>query len=293
MSTPSTAIAPEMINEFKEMVRQEWTDPATVAAWGKWRVPMSVQTAETTTAIVQAAQIAPGMQVLDIASGTGEPLRAVARLVGPAGHVTAADLGAGMLSVAEESAREAGLHNITFRQADAHALPFAGNSFDRVTCRFGVMYFADAPHAFSEIYRVLKPGGRVAFIAWGQLQDNPFMLCSLGPLFKRVQVPPPPPGAPTPFKYGAPGSLSSDLEGAGFKRVEEETRQMAFPWPGTPDNLWEHFQDVAAPFRPIIESLPPNEKAAAISEILDGYRQFYDGHQINMPASIVVASAVK
>jgi len=293
MTTQSTAIAPEIIEQYKDMVRHEWTEPETVAAWRKWRASMSVQTAETTKALLQAAQLAPGMQVLDIASGTGDPLLSVARLVGPAGHVTASDQGAEMLAVAEESVREASLRNVTFRQADAHSLPFADNSFDRVTCRFGAMYFADALQAFGEIRRVLKPGGRVAFVAWGQLQDNPFMLASLAPLFKRVQVPPPPPGAPTPFKYATPGSISSDLEEAGFKGIEEETRELPFPWPGSPENLWEHFQEVAAPFRPIIQSLPPDEKAAAVNEILDAYRQFYDGHRINMPASLVIASAVK
>lgn len=289
----TTAIAPEMIDQFKEMVREEWADPITVQAWRKWRAPLGTLTAEATAALVQAARLAPGMQVLDIASGTGDPLVTVARLVGPAGHVTASDLSADMLAVAEESAREAGLRNISYRQADAHNLPFADNSFDRVTCRWGVMYFADAPQALHEIYRVLKPGGRAAFVAWGQLNDNPYMVCSLGPLFKRVQVPPPPTGAPTPFKYASPGLLTSDLEGVGFKQVEEETREMAFPWPGSPENLWEHFQEVAAPFRPIIESLPPDEKSAAVREILDGYRQFYDGHRINMTTSQVVASAVK
>ena len=47
---------------------------------------------------------------------------------------------------------------------------------------------------------------------------------------QRVQVPPPPPGAPTPFKYAAPGSISADLEEAGFKGIEEETRELPFPW---------------------------------------------------------------
>jgi ubiquinone/menaquinone biosynthesis C-methylase UbiE len=289
----TTATSPEMINAFKQMVREEWDDKRTVEAWRRWRTQFRVQTAEVTRLILQAAEIAPGMQVLDIASGTGEPLRSVAKIVGPAGHVTSTDLSASMLRVAEESATEDNLHNITYQQADAHALPFADNSFDRITCRWGVMYFGDPQQALSEIRRVLKRGGKVAFTAWGPLEENPFMIGSLGPLFKRVQVPPPPPGAPTPFKYAAHGSLTVALEGVGFKDVAEETEQVSFPWPGSPENLWEHFQDVAAPFRPIIESLSLEERKSATEEIQATYRQFYDGQQINMPAVIVVASAVK
>jgi len=191
--------------------------------------------------------------------------------------VTATDLGSGMLAVAEEGARAHGLTNLTFRQADAHALPFADETFDRVTCRFGAMYFADSPTAFREIYRVLKPGGRAAFIAWGAMVENPLMLCCAGPFFKRAAPPPPPPGAPTPFKFAAPGTLAGELRGAGFSPVEEETRTLPLPWPGSPENLWEHFRDIAAPFRPIIEGLSEAEREAAIGEVLSGSRHLQVG----------------
>ena len=85
MSTPE---APS-VEQFKEVIVQEWTDPNTVAAWSKWHSKFAVQSAQAKEAIVQAAQDEPGMHVLDIASGTGEPALTLAELVGPECHVTA------------------------------------------------------------------------------------------------------------------------------------------------------------------------------------------------------------
>ena len=288
-----TTTANPMVEQFKAMVREEWTDAETVAAWRKWKAPFTVQTHAAKEAIIAAAQIAPGQFVLDIASGTGEPALTIAAMVGSAGHVTATDLGAGMLAVAEEDAHAHGLKNLTFQQADAHALPFADASFDRVTCRFGAMYFADSPTAFREIHRVLKPGGRAAFVAWGTFDANPMMMACIGPFFTRVAPPPPPPGAPTPFKFAPSGTLAGELRAAGFTHVDEETQTVSLPWPGPPEELWQHFRDIAAPFRPLIDGLSEAEREAAIGEVLAGLRQFYDGERVNTPASIVVASAVR
>jgi ubiquinone/menaquinone biosynthesis C-methylase UbiE len=99
-----------------------------------------------------------------------------------------------MLAVVEDHARRRGLVNMTFQQADAEALPFPSHRFDVVTCRFGIMFCPNAGQAFREIARVLKPGGRAAFIVWGPFDQNPyFTSCSLAKiahssLFDRVTL---------------------------------------------------------------------------------------------------------
>ena len=284
---------PGRTEQFKEQIRAEWTDAATVAAWRKWRPKFVEQSCEATDAILQVSQVAPGMRVLDLASGTGEPALALARAVGPEGHVTATDLGPGILTVAQENARQAGLTNLTFREADAHALPFPDQTFDRATCRFGVMYFADVGQALREIRRVLKPEGLVALTAWGPLEQNPFLLGALEPFLRRVTVPPPPPDAPHPFKFAAQGSLAEELERAGFQRVAEQFRTINWAWPGPPEELWEHFREVAVPFHPIMDSLGSDQRRQAINEVVETYRRYYDGQRVNSPAVIVVASAVR
>jgi SAM-dependent methyltransferase len=291
--TGMTTTAAPTIERFKETVRQEWTDEANVAAWSRWKAPIAVQTQALTDAIIVAAQLAPGQHVLEVAGGTGDVALTIATLVGPTGSVTETDLGLGMLAVGDAEARARGVTNVTFQQADAHALPFPDASFDRVTCRLGVMYFADSLTALREIRRVLKPGGRAAFVAWGPLAANTFFLTCVGPIAKRVAPAPPPPGAPTPFTYAEAGTLAGELRDAGFRRVEEETRTMALVWPGPPEELLQYFRDTAAPFRPLIAGMSGAERDAAFAEIIAGARSFFDGARITMPAAVVVACAVR
>jgi ubiquinone/menaquinone biosynthesis C-methylase UbiE len=293
MEIPARTSETSNIERFKEQVRAEWTDSATVSAWRKWQAKSIVQTRGATDAIVQVAQVAQGLRILDLASGTGEPALTLARAVGPEGHVTATDLGPGMLALAEDNAAHAGLTNLTFQLADAHALSFPAGIFDRVTSRFGVMYFADAGHALREIHRVLKSGGLVALAAWGPLEQNPISVTALRPFLKRTSIAPPPPGAPHPFRFASPGSLSQELERAGFEQVEEQLRTINFSWPGPPEELWEHFREIAVPFRPIMDTLTPDQRQQAISEVIEGFGGYYDGQRVNAPAAVVLATGVR
>lgn len=109
--------------------------------------------------------------VLDIASGTGEPGLTIATLI-PDGKVIITDLSAGMLEIAEENARRRGIHNVETKACDVCELPFADNSFDAVSCRFGFMFFPDMLLAAKEIFRVLKPGGRIVATVWNGSEKN-------------------------------------------------------------------------------------------------------------------------
>src|SRR5258708_19434704 len=137
------------------------------------------------------------MRFLDLASGGGDPALSIAAAVGPSGRVTASDMGPGMISLAQELARKKGLPNIEFREANAESLPFADASYDVLTCRFGIMFFPDLGKALRECFRVLKPGGRAAFVAWGK-KEQPFFAATAAILLKHVPFPPPPPTPPPP-----------------------------------------------------------------------------------------------
>ncbi len=152
------------VERFKRQTYDEWQSPEIAAAYRKWEAQETAWGSKATELIVERARVAPGMTVLDLASGHGEPALALARAVGPTGHVTATDQGPALLTIAEERARRAGLTNMTFRVADAHELPFPDGAFDRVTSRFGLMYFVELPRALGEVRRVLKPGGRATFL---------------------------------------------------------------------------------------------------------------------------------
>src|SRR4029077_20646850 len=221
MSAPD----PAKIQKFREHLHQEWTGDRTIAAWRKWHAQIAAFTHGATEAILEAAHLGPGMRVLDLASGVGDPALSIAAEVAPSGRVTATDLGPGMMSLAEELARKKGLSNIEFREANAESLPFADASYDVLTCRFGIMFFPDLGKALRECFRVLKPGARAAFVAWGK-KEQPFFAATAGILLKHVPVPlpPPDPDAPNITMFGQSNRLRPALEAAGFINVHEEAR---------------------------------------------------------------------
>jgi ubiquinone/menaquinone biosynthesis C-methylase UbiE len=110
--------------------------------------------------LLRAAGVAPGMRVLDIATGTGLSAEAALGAVGPAGHVTAADVSPAMIAKARE--RLAHVPNVSISVEDGQALPFPDESFDAVLCNLGLMFFPDPVRGLIEFRRVLRRGGRVA-----------------------------------------------------------------------------------------------------------------------------------
>jgi ubiquinone/menaquinone biosynthesis C-methylase UbiE len=288
MSTPD----PAKIERFREKLRQEWTDEQTVAAWRKWSTQLSAFTRGATDAVLEAAQLRPGMKVLDLASGVGDPAIPIAEAVGPSGHVTATDLGPGMIGYAEELAKAKGLRNIEFRVADVESLTFPDRSFDVVSSRFGVMFFPEQVKAFRECRRVLKRGGRVSFVVWGK-REQPFLTLTIGILMKYVEAPTPDPDAPHAFMFGERGLLESRLKAAGFADVREEVRTVIGRWDGSPEDYWQQFTEVAAPFRPLIAKLTPGSRAKAEGEIFAGLRNLYDGKVLTMPLEIVIGTGVQ
>ena len=142
------------ISAFKQQVQQDWAGSDTAGAWQKYYPQMREQMAAVTNALVEAARPQPDMRIFDLASGNGEPALSLARRVAPNGRITATDLNEGMLSALRENAAADHVTNIETKVCDAHELPFSDESFDLVTSRFGVMFFADTPAALREIKRV-------------------------------------------------------------------------------------------------------------------------------------------
>ena len=279
------------VERWKEAVRQDWTHRT--PAWRRQNPQFAVQSRAATETIVQAARLKPGMKVLDLASGAGDPALTLADMVGPDGHVTATDLVPEMLATAEEYARRRGLTNMSFQQADAEALPFPDQVFDVVTCRLGVMFFPNVQQALRGIRRVLKPGGRAAFVALGPLEQNPQNRIPQEILRKYVQMPPPEPGAPNPRKFAQAGTLSAALREAGLQPVQEEYRTIPWPWPGSVEQLWENEQELRPAIRRLVERLAPEQREQVDAEVIESFRQYYDGQQVNFTAVIVVASGVR
>lgn len=273
-------------------MKSDWNSYARAHASQKWRAQSAAMGSAFTEAIVAAAKVEPGMRVLDIACGTGEPAISIATLLAGTGEVIGIDIAEGSLQLARQRAAHRNLTNIRFEQADAHQLPFKDNSFDRVTCRLGIMFFADLPNALRQMHRVLKPGGRIALLAWGPM-GQPYFSSTIGTLLRNL------PGAALPesgkkmFAFGQPGLLARSLRSAGFEAVEESFPVLPWTWPGKPEEAWDYFQEVTVPFAPLLKSIPAERKAEIDAEVLRAMSEYYDGKEIKFTAKANMTCATK
>jgi SAM-dependent methyltransferase len=106
-------------------------------------------------------RLAEGERVLDLGSGAGTDSLVAAQMVGPSGHVIGIDMTPAMLKKARGAAAEMGVTNVDFRESEAERLPFADESFDVVISNGVIDLIPDKDAVFSELHRVLRPGGRL------------------------------------------------------------------------------------------------------------------------------------
>ena len=200
---------------------------AQIAYWNSVGAERWVAAAECTDrmlepilqALLDRANVQPGMAVLDIGCGCGATLIEIAKRVGKSGRVLGVDVSQQMLARAKTLL--SGLPQAELLEADAGAYPFEP-SFDLAISRFGVMFFADPVTAFVNIRKAIKPGGRLLFATWRAVQDNEWMRVSLDAALS-AGVPaerPARPEDPGPFSFADPERIRRILTAAGFGEPE-------------------------------------------------------------------------
>lgn len=165
-------------------------------------------------------RLTPGARVLDVGCGWGDTAIRLAKMTGPTGSVIGLDCCGAFLEQGRQDAAAAGLANIRFVEADVEAYPFRPE-FDLCFSRFGMMFFASPVAAMRNVRKALKPGGRLMFITWRTIDDNPW----LGIPKKVVLNFLPPPGedaqtcGPGPFSMASTSLVTAQLRAAGFDDV--------------------------------------------------------------------------
>ncbi|HYX52517.1 MAG TPA: methyltransferase domain-containing protein [Candidatus Limnocylindrales bacterium] len=270
----------------------DWNSFGRTNASQKWRRQSAEMGSAMTKAIVEAAHVGPGMHVLDVASGSGEPAISIATQLAGTGQVIGVDVSPAPLQIASERAQQRGLANVRFQEADAHHLPFPDASFDRVTSRLGIMFFADVINALREMHRVLKPGGRATLLTWG-VMGQPYFSSTIGTLLRVAQTGTIPEAARKMFAYGQPGLLARHLRSAGFEHAEEKFVTVEWTWPGTPEEVWDYFQEVTVPFAPLLQSIPAEKREEVDAAVVKAIGEYYDGTKVNFGAKINLTTATK
>ena len=205
--------------QIREQQRQLWNKVS--PGWIKWDQFIMQFLRPMGDAIIERLEIKQDDMVLDIAAGTGEPGLTIAAIA-KKGKVTGTDLSDEMLQIAAANAVAKGLKNYFTKASDVCDLPFDGNTFTKISCRMGFMFFPDMQLAANEMYRVLKPGGRLAISVWSGPDKNFWSTAMTTVINKYFEMPTLPPGAPGMFRCSKPGLMPGIFARAGFKHIGEQ-----------------------------------------------------------------------
>jgi SAM-dependent methyltransferase len=277
------------MSDSERNVLEEWRGSAPY--WEKHAGIIRAMFEPITEALIEAAGINEGKNVLDVAGGTGEPSLTIAKAVGHSGRVVCTDAVAEMLATAEREADRLGLNNIEFRQCLADSLPFNDNEFDVTVCRLGAMFFPDPVAALGEMLRVTRPGGRVAFAVWGVKEANPFFSTVTDILSRHVESPPEDPDAPGAFRFAERGKLARLLEAAGAVDVSEQVAGFQIRASLSAREFWSLRVEISDSLRAKAAKLAPEQLPRVAQEIEEAVRDFFPAGSMSFPAQVIIVSA--
>ncbi len=241
-------------------------------------------TSQTIPSLLRAAAVAPGMRVLDVASGPGYvAAEAAARGASPVG----VDFAAEMVALASRR-----YPSLRFEQGDAESLPFADRSFDAVAINFGVLHLARPDTALSEAFRVLKSGGRCAFTVWA----SPDISVGFGIVLKAIEthgrMDVPLPAGPPFFRFSDARESLRSIAAIGFADGRVETVPLVWRLPSG-DALCDAFLHGAVRTAALLQGQTPQALTNIRRAIVDGAEKYRSGDHIELPMAAVLTSGAR
>jgi ubiquinone/menaquinone biosynthesis C-methylase UbiE len=274
----------KQLEEIRDQQKASWNKFS--PGWKKWDEMMMDFLKPMGDEIIRLLKPEGNDVILDIASGTGEPGLTIASMLN-GGKVVITDLSDDMLKIAREHAASRGIRNIETQACDVSELPFADNTFDAISCRFGFMFFPDMLLAAKEMHRVLKPGGRIATAVWNGPDKNFWVTAIGGTINKNMQLPPPPPEAPGMFRCAKSGLIQDIFKQAGLRNTSEKEVAGKLNC-GTADLYWNMMTEVAAPFVAALSNADDAMKGKIKAEVLEAVHQKYSDKNVMIDSSALV-----
>ncbi len=261
------------------------------AGWKKWDDVLMDFLKPVGEEMIRRMQPSRNQLVLDIASGTGEPALTIARMISE-GKVVMTDLSESMLQVARENAIKQGIHNVEAMVCDVSELPFANNTFDAISCRFGFMFFPDMKGALNEMYRVLKPGGSLVASVWNGPEKNFWITAVSAAVKKNLPLPEHAPDAPGMFRCAKDGLMEELFTEAGFQHVYSDEVKGTLRC-GTAENYWLLQTEVSAPFSAALHNADQTLRERIYNDVMKRVNERYPSGNVQMEASSKVISGKK
>jgi SAM-dependent methyltransferase len=195
-------------------------------------------------ALVDALDVVPGMDVLDLACGEGTTALPAAKR---GADVLGVDIAANLVAAGQARAHAAGLDNLRFQQGDACELvDLADESFDLTLSVFGAMFAPRPDDVAAEMVRVTRPGGRIVMANW--IPGDPTLVAQILKIASAYS-PPPPPGFVSPMTWGEEDEVRARFGAAGIpaEAIEFERATWVFEHEGPPEDLVGLFRDYYGP----------------------------------------------
>ena len=199
--------------------------------------------------LIERLEVDASTEALEVGAGSGALTETLSRRVK---LLLATDFAPKMIEVLRERMAAAGATNVTCQMMDGQALQIENASFDRAACSFALMLFPDRAKGFSELRRVLRPGGRAVVSGWAG--PDRFELFGLLLDAMRAAFPdmPPPPSPPPVFGLADPAEFKRLMQGGGFQDVDIESipRELEV---ADADDLWVMLTTGAPPVQLLLD----------------------------------------
>jgi ubiquinone/menaquinone biosynthesis C-methylase UbiE len=236
--------------------------------------------------LLELADLKPGERVLDIACGTGLVSFEAAEQIGNNGHLIGTDISDKMVEMASAMAEQKGTKNVLFERMDAEELSYDENTFDTLLCALGLMYIPDPAKALSEMYRVLKPGGKAVAAVWGKRTN-----CGWADIFEIVDRHVASEVCPMFFNLGNMNMLELHLHQAGFKDIIAKRINTLLHYRNAEEALGAAF--AGGPVALAYHKFSDAVKEEVHRDYLASISAYKKGEGYEIPGEFVVAKAIR
>lgn len=274
----------------KPEVEQKWRESAFY--YDKHRRFIEKLYVPLTNAVIQKAKIFDGAQILDLATGIGEPALSMARAYGNSVSIIATDLIHPMLQMARAEAAKRNYESIQFCRCTGDELPFVDESFNAIICRFAFNFFSNPEKSLEHAIRILNPAGRVVLVVWHQLKFNP-VHDVVNRAADRIFPSKPDPVHDSNPGYENPGVLANLLVQAGLNFVEEDIFDFMMEVDVDLDEFCKIRAEISDHLRDKLAQMSNEQKDQLSEEIRNGFRPYFQSGRMRLPSKMIIVTAQK